>query len=148
MEAISNYTQIDDIVNSIIEQIHDAESNLEISVEAKKKRCDSNFEITHRDTLALAILVGDSPVNIAEAYIIKNVRSDCGMFIGSIDDISKGANVSRSTVKRTIADMQKKDLIRYYADKVWAINPRLLRKGSDGKFAALSRMYYSLEKRV
>ena len=144
--AKSNILQFDDIVKEIVARIDAEEKNVSFSVDAQLKRADNNFEITHRDDLAELVEASGSPFCIVEAYLIRKAKMDYNICFCTLDKISKDTGVSRRTVSRVMIALQNKNIIRKVADGVWALRPRIMRKGGDAKFIALSRYYDSLKK--
>lgn len=149
MKSNNNYMQKEAIVNAVIQKINEEEIAEDVSVILKKNgnAVDNDFEITHREFVARLLECGNDLSGKVKAYIIRNTMLSCGLYFGSINDTSDGTGVSRSTVKRTMISMQEDDLLRLYQDGVWAVHPKLLRKGGGGKYMGLLRVYYSLPKR-
>ena len=149
MESNNNYKQRAEIVNAVVKKIEEADIVNDVSVILKEKgnAVDKDFEITHREFIARLLESGNDVYGKVKAYIIRNTVLSCGLYFGSINDTCDGTGASRSTVKRTLTSMQEDDLIRLYQDGVWAVHPKLLRKGGGGKYMGLLRVYYSLPKR-
>ena len=147
MKPNNYYNKKDDIVNSVIQKIDEAEQKENIGSKEQSNAVDKNFEITHREYVARLLESGNSTDGKVKAYIIRNTMLNCGLYFNSINDTCEATSVSRSTVKRAFNSLQEDDLIRLYQDSVWAVHPKLLRKGGGGKYIGLLRVYYSLPKR-
>lgn len=147
MKPNSYYTQKEDIVNSVIQKINEEEykSGLANSVHSS---VDKNFEITHREYVARLLESGNDTYGKVKAYIIRNTMLSCGLYFGSVNDTKDATCVSRSTVMRVLNSMQEDDLIRLFKDGVWAVHPKLLRKGNGGKYIGQLRVYNSLDKKT
>ena len=149
MKSNNNYTQRKAIVNAVIQKIEEEDIVNDVSFVLKEKgnAVDNDFEITHREFIARLLESGNDVYGKVKAYIIRNTMLSCGLYFGSVNDTKEEIGVSRSTVIRVFNSMQEDDLLRLYQDGVWAVHPKLLRKGGGGKYMGLLRVYYSLPKR-
>ena len=147
MRPNNNIKQINAIVNSVIEQIDKEESKISLEVRQKQEGVDKNFEITHKEMNARYVESGKDFGGKVKAYVIRNVRLDCGLYFGSISETSERTGVSRRTVIDTFNELQYDDLIRLYKNGVWALHPKVLRRGNSGKYLGQLRFYYSLPKK-
>ena len=151
MKAKININQITDIVNAVKEIINTEEEKVGddtyLEVNQKNKSVDNNFEITHRELIAIAFESSNNTDGKIKAYIIRNARLDCSLYFGSINDTCEATGVCRRTVIKVFNGLQEDDILRKYRDGVWAVNPKFLRRGSSGKYIGLVRFYNSLNKR-
>ena len=147
MGTKDNITQIKDIVNSVLEKIEAEDQKVSIEVRQKEGCVDKNFEITHRDMYANFVIAGNEPIDKVKCHIIKNTKLNCGLFFGSINNTSEATGVCRRTVVKVFNILQYDDFLRLYMDGVWAVHPKLLRRGNGGKYLGQLRFYYSLPKK-
>ena len=140
MEPNENYNEIYDVVKQAIYEL-DAEKNIQFG---KELPVDRSFEITHKAEMAKMHEATNTPAGKVQAYIIRQTKLDRCLFEHSISETSQEIGVCKTTVSQVFRNNQKSDLMRYYKDGVWAVNPRLLRRGTGGKFIMLLKFYYSL----
>ena len=134
---MENYSKIIQDVNSLI-----AEGETEYSSGEKKAVVDRNFEITHREIMIRYIRAKAS--NDVKAHLLATVRLDCGLYIGTLEETSKATGITKRTVGSSFRVLQDGDFIRFYRNGIWAVNPKLLRKGTGGKYIGQIRFYYSI----
>lgn len=134
-----NYNDIHEIVNSFVKQA-------EKDIQKNSAVVDRNFEITHRKMMSNYVRVKAN--NEVKAYILDNVRLDDGILFGTMAEIAKDIHISIKTVSDSFKVLQENDFIQYYRDGVWPVNPKLLRKGTGGKYLGQLRFYESLPKRM
>lgn len=147
MSTKNNIKQIKEIVNSVIEQIDREEENSYLEIRERQKNVDNNFEITHKEMIARAYEAVGEPIGKVEAFIVRNVKMDCGLLFCSINEVSEATKVGRTTVKKVFNALQYADIIRFYKYGVWAVHPKFLRRGSGGKFIGQMRFYNTLQKK-
>lgn len=115
--------------------------------EAQKR---SRFEWFKLYIPALDLLksVFGSPRFDVFAYVVLTMDRKTNEFNGSRNAISKAIGVSPKTVERTVADMERLDIIRRVKRSVWMVNPKVAIYGRKWKEAALSRRYEGYSKDV
>lgn len=74
-------------------------------------------------------------------YVVKSMDKKNNEFIGSRNVIAKETGVSPKTVERTIAEMEKLDVIRRVKRSIWMLNPQVALSGRKWKETALLRRY-------
>lgn len=147
MKSIKDYNKIADIVNYALQRVDEEEQKVTLEFRQTQNTVDKNFEITHREMMCKYMESGDDPIGRIKAHIIRNTRLDCSLYFGSINETSQATGVSRSTVKRVFLSLQYDDSIRLLKNGVWAVNPRVMRKGTGSKYMGLLRLYNSLPKK-
>lgn len=146
MSTKHNIKHTKEIVNDVIKIINTETESISLDFN-QIKGIDNDFEITHKEMIARFCESGDEPTGKVKAYIVRNTRMDCGLYLGSIKETSERSGVGKSTVYKVFLALQYDDIIRLYKYGIWAVHPKFLRKGNSGKYLGQLRFYNSLPKK-
>lgn len=102
---------------------------------------DSFWKIFLMDFLAILGVFDSKQVDVF-IFIIKNTNPTNNLFIGTYQDISKGAHVSSATIAKIMKKLQEHNFIKKERHSVWRVNPCVIMKG-DPKNKKIILSYYN-----
>ena len=108
---------------------------------------DNYFQKSFEKFFQLCFEFADSTRTKVLFYVLKEKKRRAGRYIGTPDQIAKGAGVSRAAAFEALREMEEFDFVRRSQNGVYCINPSLVSDVDELARRRLIKAYEELPKR-